>query len=185
MSSSLPRPPRPPDPRGGAQDIARFQRELQDYLARAVSVLEAAASTLPDKQDADPTLTALAALDGGVGLLEQTGPDTFTKRPIGVGSAFSVLTRAAGDGRYDALGAAAAVSAVKATGPGSADDNAVARYDGATGKLLQNSPVTVDDNGVLAGFRFGTHGVIGAMTVTGYIAIVDAAGVSRNLAVVS
>jgi len=32
-------------------------------------------------------------------------------------------------------------------GPASATDNALARYDGTTGKLLQNSPVTVDDNG--------------------------------------
>ena len=32
-------------------------------------------------------------------------------------------------------------------GPASATDNALARFDGATGKLLQNSPVTLDDNG--------------------------------------
>lgn len=34
------------------------------------------------------------------------------------------------------------------TGPASSTDNAVARYDGATGKLIQNSIVTIDDNGV-------------------------------------
>lgn len=32
-------------------------------------------------------------------------------------------------------------------GPASATDNAVARYDGTTGKLIQNSSVTIDDNG--------------------------------------
>lgn len=32
-------------------------------------------------------------------------------------------------------------------GPASATDNAVARYDGTTGKLIQNSTVTIDDNG--------------------------------------
>ena len=32
-------------------------------------------------------------------------------------------------------------------GPGSATDHAVARYDGTTGKLIQNSSVTIDDNG--------------------------------------
>ena len=32
-------------------------------------------------------------------------------------------------------------------GPASSTDNALARFDGATGKLLQNSPVTLDDNG--------------------------------------
>lgn len=32
-------------------------------------------------------------------------------------------------------------------GPSSATDNAVARFDGATGKLIQNGLVTIDDNG--------------------------------------
>lgn len=34
-------------------------------------------------------------------------------------------------------------------GPGSAVDNRVVRFDGATGKLLQSSPVVVDDNGAI------------------------------------
>lgn len=36
------------------------------------------------------------------------------------------------------------------TGPSSATDNAVARFDATTGKLLQNSLVTIDDAGNLA-----------------------------------
>ena len=36
-------------------------------------------------------------------------------------------------------------------GPASATDNAVARYDGTTGKLLQDSGVTVSDTGAMAG----------------------------------
>lgn len=35
------------------------------------------------------------------------------------------------------------------TGPASATDNALARFDAASGKVLQNSAVTLDDNGVL------------------------------------
>lgn len=35
-------------------------------------------------------------------------------------------------------------------GPASATDNAVARFDGTTGKLLQNSSVTIDDSGNIA-----------------------------------
>jgi hypothetical protein len=34
-------------------------------------------------------------------------------------------------------------------GPASATDNALARYDGTTGKLLQNSGAVVDDSGNL------------------------------------
>lgn len=37
------------------------------------------------------------------------------------------------------------------TGPSSATDNAVVRYDGTTGKLLQSSPVTISDAGAIAG----------------------------------
>ena len=36
------------------------------------------------------------------------------------------------------------------TGPSSSTDNALARYDGTTGKLIQNGVVTQDDNGTLA-----------------------------------
>lgn len=36
-------------------------------------------------------------------------------------------------------------------GPASATDNAVVRYDGTTGKLVQNSPVLIGDTGALAG----------------------------------
>jgi len=34
-------------------------------------------------------------------------------------------------------------------GPASATDNAVARYDGTTGKIIQNSAVTIDDTGII------------------------------------
>lgn len=34
-------------------------------------------------------------------------------------------------------------------GPGSSTDNALVRWDGATGKLVQNSGATLDDNGIL------------------------------------
>lgn len=36
-------------------------------------------------------------------------------------------------------------------GPASSTDNAIARFDGATGKLIQNSVVLLDDNGKLGG----------------------------------
>jgi hypothetical protein len=35
------------------------------------------------------------------------------------------------------------------TGPASSTDNAIARYDSTTGKLIQNSTVTINDNGTL------------------------------------
>ena len=38
-------------------------------------------------------------------------------------------------------------------GPASATDNAVARFDGATGKLIQDGTLVLDDSGNLTGVR--------------------------------
>lgn len=50
----------------------------------------------------------------------------------------------------DGAGAADWEATGDMVGPGSATDNAVARFDGTTGKLTQNSTVTISDIGVLA-----------------------------------
>lgn len=42
------------------------------------------------------------------------------------------------------------VNSGNVVGPASSTDNAIARYDGITGKLLQNSTVTLSDNGILS-----------------------------------
>lgn len=49
-------------------------------------------------------------------------------------------------------------------GPTSATDNAVARYDGTTGKLIQNSGVTIDDSGNLT--VSGVQNVIGSASAS-------------------
>lgn len=54
------------------------------------------------------------------------------------GSETTLHTHAGGGGSGDVVG------------PASATDNAVTRFDGATGKLLQNSSVTIDDSGNIA-----------------------------------
>jgi hypothetical protein len=53
------------------------------------------------------------------------------------------------------------------TGPGSATDNAIARYNGTTGKTLQNSGVTIDDSNNASG--------IANLTTTGRAIIGNAA----------
>lgn len=52
-------------------------------------------------------------------------------------------------------------------GPASSTDNAVARWDGATGKLLQNSVVIVDDSGNISGVNSIANGA-GAVGTPSY-----------------
>lgn len=47
------------------------------------------------------------------------------------------------------LNSAASAAAGTVTGPGSSTDNAIVRFDGATGQLVQNSAATLDDAGNL------------------------------------
>lgn len=48
----------------------------------------------------------------------------------------------------------------KVTGPASATDNAITRYDGTTGKLVQNSGATIDDSGNLTAVNITSTGQI-------------------------
>jgi hypothetical protein len=65
------------------------------------------------------------------------------------------------------------------TGPGSATDEALARYDGTTGKLLQNSTVTISDAGVVAPTA-NDGGVLGAATL-GWGDLFGATGFTWNI----
>lgn len=66
-------------------------------------------------------------------------------------------------------------------GPGTSTDNAVARFDGTTGKLVQNSKATISDNGVLTLSPTGTSGdttflTFGNETDTNPVIAFDASG---------
>jgi len=73
------------------------------------------------------------------------------------------------------------------TGPASASDNRIARFDGTTGKLIQNSAVTIDDSGNVSGV--GTLSASGLATlsagalVQGLTVGLGAGAVSTNTAV--
>lgn len=69
---------------------------------------------------------------------------------VGSGAAVATVVSVGGATAAD-IAAATAASPNKVTGPASATDNAVSRFDGTTGKLVQNSVVTIGDTGVVAG----------------------------------
>ena len=71
----------------------------------------------------------------GTSILYGNGSGGFSNVTIGSGVAFA-------GGTLSATGTGGDV-----VGPASATDNAIARYDTTTGKLIQSSTVTIDDNG--------------------------------------
>lgn len=97
-----------------------------------------------DVQAFDADLTALAALTGTNTIYYRSAANTWTAVTIGSGLTFSGGTLAtSGGGSGDVVG------------PASATDNAIARFDTTTGKLLQNSAVTIaDTTGLTAGMTF-------------------------------
>lgn len=76
------------------------------------------------------------------------------------------------DGRYLSDGGSPSTGDV--VGPASATDNAIARFDGATGKLLQNSAITIADGaaGTLDGSNSGDVTLAGTpnyLTIVGQV----------------
>jgi len=67
-------------------------------------------------------------------------------------------------GEFDLVNAASTATG-DVVGPGSSTDDAVVRFDGATGKLIQNSVAILSDAGILTGLTGLT--VTGPTTLTG------------------
>jgi hypothetical protein len=95
--------------------------------------------------------TGPAGATGTQGPVGATGPkgdkgdpgDPATNLVTSVNGQLGTVVLDAADVGADPAGAAAA----KVEGPATSTDNAVARYDGTTGKILQNSTVVIGDDG--------------------------------------
>lgn len=123
---------------------------------------------------------AVAVANGGTGqtsftdgqlLIGNSTGNTLTKATLTAGSGITV-TNAAGSITIAASGGGGSGDVV---GPASSTDNAVARFDGTTGKLVQNSSFVVNDSGeVTTGVWKGTevtvpYGGTGVATLTGIV----------------
>ena len=81
------------------------------------------------------TFSNKAPATSGTSILYGNGSGGFSNVTVGSGLSFSTGTLSATGGTGDVVG------------PASATDNAITRFDTTTGKLIQNSTVTLDDTG--------------------------------------
>lgn len=115
-------------------------------------------------------------------LRTSTGPAVLTVGAVADGeflkrSGTSIISAAAGGGGLGDV-----------VGPSGATDNALARFDTTTGKLIQNSTVTVDDNGAVTVPEIAAPSTPAAGKVSiyakadGHVYIKDDAGTETDLA---
>jgi hypothetical protein len=100
-------------------------------------------------------LNDAATLDNNarVGVRKNSDGSTFTRRRLNLIEGANVTLTIADDSVNEEVDVTIAASGGGGTGdvvgPASSTDNAVARFDGVTGKLIKNSSVTIDNNGVV------------------------------------
>jgi hypothetical protein len=105
-----------------------------------------------DIQSSGGAAAGVSSLNGLTGAVTLSAGANITLTPVG--NDISIASVGAGTGDV--------------VGPAGATDNAIARYDTATGKLIQNSAAFVDDTGNITGNNLsGTHSGSSSGTNTG------------------
>jgi hypothetical protein len=111
---------------------------LDSFAATAISVGSLTASTPIGVASGG---TGQSSFSDGELLIGNSTGNTLSKATLTAGSGISI-TNGSGTITITASGSYGDVA-----GPASSTDNAIARFDGTTGKVIQNSLVTVDDSG--------------------------------------
>lgn len=131
---------------GTATQVATFTVNAKGLTTAAANV----SISIPMTAISDSTAAGRAVLGAASATAQTALFDVFTSGAKGLapasGGGTTNFLRA--DGTWAAPGGGGGGTG-DVVGPASATDNNLARYDGTTGKLIQDSGVTLDDNGVL------------------------------------
>ncbi len=140
--------------------IARFNGTTGKLIQNSTVTLDNAGvlsgATLGTGNTLGDVTVNVAGTDATGDIYYRTAGGIFTRLPIGTTN--QVLTVAAG---LPAWGAPIGDVA----GPASSTDTALARFNGATGKIIQNSSVTLNGSGVFSGAVLGTGNTLGGVTM--------------------
>lgn len=110
-----------------------------DAISTAAS--SALATEITNRQNADTTLQTNINTEAST----RSGADTTLQSNIDIETAARIAADSVLQGSITTL------QSTRVTGPASATDEALVRYDGITGKLVQNSVVTATDAGIVSG----------------------------------
>lgn len=125
--------------------LARFDGTTGKLIKNSgITVADGASGTLSGTNTGDQNLFGIIAVAGQSNVMADATNDTLT---LVAGSNVSITTNATTD-----TITINATSSGDVAGPSSATDNAIARFDGTTGKLIQNSGVFIYDNNEVSGF---------------------------------
>lgn len=142
----------------GAGPALDTLKELGTALGDDAGFASTVTTALTNKQPIDGDLTAIAGIaDGSIGWLKKTSSNNWavsTTIPYTdlSGAPTAIPTQTSNGGKYlttDGTSMSWGTVTADVVGPSSATDNAVTRFDSTTGKLLQNSLVTISDTGLI------------------------------------
>jgi hypothetical protein len=147
-------------------------------VGRCEELTPSQARTLLDVRTADEVSDEIAAAVATISIpvtsvAGRTGAVTLTKSDVGLGNVDNV----SGANAVVSTAQQTALNA-KVAGPASATDNAVCRFDLTTGKVIQNSSVTISDAGVLSATANDITAPAGSFICSGSLSI--GAGGSMN-----
>lgn len=117
-------------------------------LNTAISDATLTGDNTGDEVAASTTVSGISEL-ATVGEIDAGTDNTRTITPAGLSGSTLQTSVDANNIKLATIETGAQVNTGDVTGPGSSTDNALARFDGTTGKIIQNSSAIVDDSGNL------------------------------------